>query len=403
MEFVHPFPGKQPGDKITDQELLSAIRLSLCAEEEATHLYDTIAEFVSDERVKKVMTDVASEEQVHAGEFQKLLKVLEDDEEKLLEKGEDEAEEKMASANWIKKNCKFAATIPYENIGEYKLDRRKLVYLLQLVTYRQRRMIELRYGLAPETKGQGWTFDRIGKEFNLTRERTKAIIDRAVDKLKRIASYYFRLNPDFEERATKAIQNNEETYDDGTAQMFETHIRDGGEMGSKSATWVSSNCKFAIQEDAINACVSRLDSHVRKFMSSKGVVTAGVMDWFQPKKQGFNEYVKAVQDFMRTDKAFQSLQGAQKETVLLRHLRDSLGANPAVAQEVVNYLAKGILPTSPEFKQRARQQGTRGLSKEKQMMGEYGQEPQMIPPRMKPLKQRPQSQQPGFAPRLQPA
>jgi len=95
MEFVHPFPGKKPGDEITRQEMLSAIRLSLCAEEEATHLYDTIAEYVSDQRVKKIMKDVAGEEQVHAGEFQKLLKVLEGDEEDLLQEGEDEAEEKM--------------------------------------------------------------------------------------------------------------------------------------------------------------------------------------------------------------------------------------------------------------------------------------------------------------------
>ena len=95
MEFVHPFPGKKPGDKITKQEMLSAIRLSLCAEEEATHLYDAIAEYVSDQRVKKIMEDVAGEEQVHAGEFQKLLKVLEDDEEELLQEGEGEAEEKM--------------------------------------------------------------------------------------------------------------------------------------------------------------------------------------------------------------------------------------------------------------------------------------------------------------------
>ena len=108
MEFVHPFPGKKPGDEITEQELASAIRLSVCAEEEATHLYDTIAEYVSDQRVKKVMRDVAAEEQVHIGEFQRLLKACVSDEADLLEKGEDEAEEKMGkSAAWARSNCKF--------------------------------------------------------------------------------------------------------------------------------------------------------------------------------------------------------------------------------------------------------------------------------------------------------
>jgi rubrerythrin len=110
MEFVHPFPGKKPGDKVSKQELLSAIRLSLCAEEEATHLYDTIAEHVSDERVKKIMRDVAGEEQVHIGEFQKLLKILEDDEAEVLEEGEDEAGEKMG------KDAKF-------NLRQYKFSK----------------------------------------------------------------------------------------------------------------------------------------------------------------------------------------------------------------------------------------------------------------------------------------
>jgi len=97
VDFVHPFPGKKPGDKITKQELISALRLSLCAEEEATHLYDTIAEYTDDERVKKVMKDVANEEQVHVGEFQKLLDLMEDDEEEKVGEGKKEAEEKIES------------------------------------------------------------------------------------------------------------------------------------------------------------------------------------------------------------------------------------------------------------------------------------------------------------------
>ena len=91
MNFVHPFPGKNPGDKITKQELISALRLSLCAEEEAIHLYDTIAEYVSDENVKKIVKDVANEEQVHVGEFQNLLDTLEDDEKETIKKGKEEA------------------------------------------------------------------------------------------------------------------------------------------------------------------------------------------------------------------------------------------------------------------------------------------------------------------------
>lgn len=95
MDFVNPFKHKKPGDEITKQELISAVRLSLCAEEEATHLYDTIAEYTDDERIKEIMRDVAAEEQVHIGEFQKVLKMLESDETEMLDKGEKEAEDKM--------------------------------------------------------------------------------------------------------------------------------------------------------------------------------------------------------------------------------------------------------------------------------------------------------------------
>jgi len=95
VDFTRPFPGKVPGDKITKQELISAVRLALCAEEEATHLYDTIAEYVDDEKVKKLMNDVADEEQVHIGEFQKLLNTLEEDEVEKVGEGEKEAEDKI--------------------------------------------------------------------------------------------------------------------------------------------------------------------------------------------------------------------------------------------------------------------------------------------------------------------
>lgn len=95
VDFVRPFPGKNPGDKVTEEEMVSAIRLALCAEEEATHLYNSIAEYVTDERVKKIMKDIATEEQVHAGELQKLLDEVVDNEVEKMNEGKEEAEEKM--------------------------------------------------------------------------------------------------------------------------------------------------------------------------------------------------------------------------------------------------------------------------------------------------------------------
>ena len=57
------------------------------------HLYEAIADATGNALVKEVMQDIADEERVHAGEFQRLLKVLLPDEEKLLAKGAAEVEE----------------------------------------------------------------------------------------------------------------------------------------------------------------------------------------------------------------------------------------------------------------------------------------------------------------------
>jgi rubrerythrin len=95
MDFVKPFPGKNPGDQITKQELISAIRLSICAEQEAVHLYDQIAEFTDNEMVKKLMIDVADEERIHIGEFQKLLELIGEGKADKVKEGEAEAAKKL--------------------------------------------------------------------------------------------------------------------------------------------------------------------------------------------------------------------------------------------------------------------------------------------------------------------
>lgn len=97
MDFVKPFPGKNPGDQITKQELISAIRLSICAEQEAVHLYDQIAEFTDNEMVKKLMIDVADEERIHIGEFQKLLELIGEGKADKVKEGEAEAAKKLES------------------------------------------------------------------------------------------------------------------------------------------------------------------------------------------------------------------------------------------------------------------------------------------------------------------
>lgn len=91
VDFVKPFPGKNPGDPLTKDEIARAIRLSIAAEQEATQLYNSIAEYVPDKNIQKVMRSVAEEEVVHAGEFQRLLSTVEPGEDRSMAEGMEEA------------------------------------------------------------------------------------------------------------------------------------------------------------------------------------------------------------------------------------------------------------------------------------------------------------------------
>jgi len=92
-EFANPFSGVGPGRKLSKSELTRAIRLNIAAEAEAVHLYQAHADATDNKLAKKVLLDVADEERVHIGEFQRLLNILLDDEEDLLKKGADEVDE----------------------------------------------------------------------------------------------------------------------------------------------------------------------------------------------------------------------------------------------------------------------------------------------------------------------
>ena len=111
-EFVNPFSGVTPERKMTLRELTRAARLSLSAEEEAVHLYEAIADSTDNELAKAVFQDIANEERVHAGEFQRLINILLPDEELFLAEGADEVNE-------IAKNIKTEKT----TIGNLKEQR----------------------------------------------------------------------------------------------------------------------------------------------------------------------------------------------------------------------------------------------------------------------------------------
>lgn len=92
-DFGTPFSGLAHGRKLTQAELVRAIRFMVAAEYEAIQLYMQLAESTDDELAKAVLTDIADEERVHAGEFLKLLSHLSPDEEAFYAKGAEEVEE----------------------------------------------------------------------------------------------------------------------------------------------------------------------------------------------------------------------------------------------------------------------------------------------------------------------
>ena len=92
-EFLNPFSGTVPDRKLTMEELIRAIRLNIAAEHEAIHLYMAHAQAIDHPLAKKVLIDIANEERVHAGEFQRVLSILLPDEDKLLEEGASEVNE----------------------------------------------------------------------------------------------------------------------------------------------------------------------------------------------------------------------------------------------------------------------------------------------------------------------
>ena len=94
-EFGSPFSGLANKRKLTDTELIRAIRFMVAAEYEATQLYMQLAESTDNKLAIEVLKDIADEELVHAGEFLRLLYQLAPDEAKLYASGAKEVEEEI--------------------------------------------------------------------------------------------------------------------------------------------------------------------------------------------------------------------------------------------------------------------------------------------------------------------
>ncbi len=92
-EFASPFAVLKHDRKLTPEELVRAIRYMVAAEYEAIQLYMQLAESTDNKLAIEVLTDIANEEREHAGEFLRLLKELDPEEEKYYRNGSEEVEE----------------------------------------------------------------------------------------------------------------------------------------------------------------------------------------------------------------------------------------------------------------------------------------------------------------------
>ena len=94
-EFGNSFSGLANGRKLTQEELIREIRFMVAAEYEAIQLYMQLAESTDSQLAIQVLTEIANEERMHAGEFLRLLYELAPDEKDFYAKGADEVEEKI--------------------------------------------------------------------------------------------------------------------------------------------------------------------------------------------------------------------------------------------------------------------------------------------------------------------
>ena len=97
-EFGHPFSVLKHDRMLTHEELVRAIRFMVAAEYEAIQLYQQLAESTDNVLAQKVLIDIADEEKVHAGEFLRLLKELDPEEERFYQEGAREVEEEFLGA-----------------------------------------------------------------------------------------------------------------------------------------------------------------------------------------------------------------------------------------------------------------------------------------------------------------
>lgn len=92
--FANPFQGNV-NRKLTNEELIQAIRLDIAGELEAIYVYDAHVQATDNEIAKKIISDIRDEEKAHVGELMTLLRILDPKEAELFAEGESEVKEML--------------------------------------------------------------------------------------------------------------------------------------------------------------------------------------------------------------------------------------------------------------------------------------------------------------------
>lgn len=101
--FTNPFQGNVER-KLTNAELMQALRLDIAGELEAIFLYDAHYLATDDPFAKAVLADIRDEEKVHVGELITLMRHLDPKEAEFFLEGEGEVHEMMEALGIQKKD-----------------------------------------------------------------------------------------------------------------------------------------------------------------------------------------------------------------------------------------------------------------------------------------------------------
>jgi rubrerythrin len=92
--MLHKMPIKLETQPLVDNDE-QIIRSAIIAEYDAINLYEQFANSTNNESLKIILRDVANEEKVHVGEFERLLDIIDIDHQIKVIEGSKEVEDKL--------------------------------------------------------------------------------------------------------------------------------------------------------------------------------------------------------------------------------------------------------------------------------------------------------------------